>query len=220
MNLPERILFVGAHCDDIELFAGGLLARAAFAHARVGVLTFSAHAGVVDEAAAKRARSEMSENLAWLREESGSAIVDHTTTLLRACSGEFEAQRGALYAAMERLRDEYDLVVTHASTDTNQDHHQIALEAVRVFKAHATVLGGEFPSNDLGDFEPRVYVVLDERSAHAKARMVAHYSSQRFGGRPYLDEEVTLATLRVRGSQVRAAFAEAYSVAARVVVRV
>ena len=219
MNLPERILFVGAHCDDIELFGGGLLARACFAGRRVGVLVFSDHRGVLDEAAAARARGEFNENLAWLRAESRHDVRDHSARMLPACRGAFESERGALYAAMEALRDDYDLVVTHAPTDTNQDHRQVADEAARVFKAHATLLGGEFPNNDLGGFTPHVYVALAARELEAKARMVAHYRSQDFGGRPYIDGEVVLALARVRGSQIREPAAEAFTVVGRVVLR-
>ena len=95
MKLPEAILFVGAHCDDIELFAGGLLARACFSGARVGTLVFSHHAGVVDDEGAARARAEMCENLAWLQAESGAPVTDHTSRLLPACRGRFEAERAA-----------------------------------------------------------------------------------------------------------------------------
>ena len=219
MNLPERILFVGAHCDDVELFAGGLLARACFAGRRVGVLVFSDHRGVLDEAAAARAHGELLENLAWLRAESGTDIHDHCGHMLPACRGAFQSERGALYAAMEALRDDYDLVVTHVSTDTNQDHRQVAEEAARVFKAHVTLLGGEFPNNDLGGFTPQVYIALAPREVDAKARMVAHYRSQNFGGRPYLDSEVVRALARLRGSQIREPAAEAFAVIGRVLVR-
>jgi LmbE family N-acetylglucosaminyl deacetylase len=219
VNLPERILFVGAHCDDIELFGGGLLARACFAGQRVGTLVFSDHRGVLDEAAAARARGEFNENLAWLRAESGTDVRDHSAQMLPACQGAFQSERGALYAAMEALRDDYDLVVTHAPTDTNQDHRQVAEEAARVFKAHTTLLGGEFPNNDLGGFTPHVYVALAPRDVDAKARMVAHYRSQDFGGRPYLGGEVVRALARLRGSQVRESAAEAFAIVGRVVVR-
>jgi hypothetical protein len=120
---------------------------------------------------------------------------------------------------MEALRDAYDLVVTHAPTDTNQDHQQVAEEAARVFKAHATLLGGEFPNNDLGGFTPQVYVSLTPREVAAKARMVAHYRSQDFGGRPYLDGDVVQALARLRGAQIREAAAEAFTVTGRLVVR-
>ena len=219
MNLPERILFVGAHCDDIELFAGGLLARACFAGRRVGVLVFSDHRGVLDETAAVQAHSEFRENLAWLSAESGTALHDHSGAMLAACRGAFQSERGALYAAMEALRDDYDLVVTHAPTDTNQDHRQVAEEAARVLKAHATLLGAEFPNNDLGGFTPQVYVALSPREVDAKARMVAQYRSQNFGGRPYIDGEVVRALARLRGSQIREPAAEAFTVIGRVVVR-
>ncbi len=219
MNLPERILFVGAHCDDIELIAGGLLARACFAGRRVGVLVFSDHRGVLDDQAAARAREELSENLQWLSAESGTAVRDHCESMLPACQGAFQSERATLYAAMEALRADYDLVVTHVPTDTNQDHRQVAEEAARVFKAHATVLGGEFPNNDLGDFAPQVYVGLSPREVAAKVRMVEHYRSQDFGGRPYIDGEVVRALARVRGSQIRAPAAEAFAVVGRVVVR-
>ncbi len=219
MNLPESLLFVGAHCDDIELFAGGLLARACFAGRRVGVLVFSDHRGVLDDTAAAQAHAELRENLAWLSAESGTAVHDHCGAMLPACRGAFQSERGALYAAMEALRDNYDVVVTHAPTDTNQDHRQVAEEAARVFKAHATLLGGEFPNNDLGSFTPQVYVALSPREVEAKERMVARYRSQNFGGRPYIDSDLVRALARLRGSQIREPAAEAFTVIGRVVVR-
>src|SRR5690606_24282678 len=148
MELPRRILFVGAHCDDVELFAGGLLARACRARAEVGILVFSDHRGVVDEQRAAQARAELAENLAWLERETGTRVADHSALWLPACRGAFESERGAIYAELERLRERYDLIVTHAPGDTNQDHQQVVTEARRVFKSHATVLGGEFPAND------------------------------------------------------------------------
>lgn len=219
MKLPSSLLFVGAHCDDIELLAGGLLARACFVGARVGVLVFSDHRGVVAPEVAAQARAEFDANMAWLSGESGAAIVDHTRLLLPACRGAFEAERGEIYEALEALRDQYELVVTHPASDTNQDHRQVAEEAARVFKAHATVLAGEFPNNDLGGARPEVYVVLAEREIDAKARMVTRYRSQQLGGRPYLDEGVVRALSRVRGAQVRAEHAEAFSVLGRAIVR-
>lgn len=219
MILPERILFVGAHCDDIELLAGGLLARACLAGRHVGVLVFSDHRGVLDETAAAQARAEFEDNLSWLQAESGTPIQNHCGAMLRACRGDFQTQRESIYAAMEALRGQYDLVVTHAAADTNQDHRQVWEEAARVFKAHATLLGGEFPNNDLGDFRAQVYVALSPRELEAKVRMVMRYRSQDFGGRPYIDEGVVRALARLRGSQIREAAAEAFTLAGRLVVR-
>lgn len=219
MNLGDRILFIGAHCDDIELFAGGLLARSCASARRVGVLVFSDHRGVLDADTAARARGEFAENMAWLRTEFGADVRDHSDQMLPACRGAFQSERGALYAAMEALRDDYDVAVTHAPTDTNQDHRQVAEEAARVFKAHASLLGGEFPNNDLGGFTPQLYVSLSARELDAKVRMVEHYRSQDFGGRPYLDAEMVRALARLRGSQIRESSAEAFTVVGRVVVR-
>lgn len=219
MKLPGSALFVGAHCDDIELFAGGLLARACRSGARVGVLVFSDHRGVVADEVAAQARAEFAANLRWLEARTGAAIVDHTGFFLPACAGAFEAERGRIYAALEALRDRYELVVTHPLHDTNQDHQQVAQEAARVFKAHATLLAGEFPNNDLGDGRLEVYVPLDAEDVEAKVHMVTAYASQRFGGRPYLDEAVVRALATLRGSQVRARAAEAFFVLGRLIVR-
>jgi LmbE family N-acetylglucosaminyl deacetylase len=219
MELPRRILFVGAHCDDVELFAGGVLARACRTERTVGVLVFSDHRGISTDDEALEARAELAANLASLTERTGADLTDHSELWLPACQGAFEAQRGAIYAAMERVRDRYDLVVTHAPGDTNQDHRQVALEARRVFKSHATVLGGEFLANDVGRFRPHVYVGLSDADVDAKVEMVSRYASQKKNGRPYFDEPVVRSLARVRGSQIREPWAEAFEVLTRVVTR-
>ncbi|MFT3714013.1 MAG: PIG-L family deacetylase [Archangium sp.] len=219
MKLPERILFVGAHCDDVELFAGGSLARACFAKSQVGVLVFSDHRGIVDAQMSAKARAEMQDNMTWLAGESAAHLTDHTALLLPACRGDFEREASTIYAVLEGLRDRYDLVVTHADSDTNPDHQLVAAQVARVFKAHASVWGGEFANNDLGEFGASVFVALSDRELAAKERMVANYRSQAFGGRPYFDSDLVRAQARVRGAQIRVPWAEAFSIGARVVVR-
>lgn len=219
VRLPSSALFVGAHCDDIELLAGGLLSRACRSGVRTGVLVFSDHRGIIGAEAAAQALSEFRSNMSWLAGRTGAAITDHTDFLLPACSGAFEAERGRIYAALEALREKYELVVTHPLHDTNQDHQGVAREAARVFKAHATVLSGEFPNNDLGDGRLEVFVSLEERDIEAKIHMIMAYASQRFGGRPYLDEGVVQALATLRGSQIRERAAEAFFVLSRLIVR-
>ena len=103
-----------AHTELCILAPCGLFARACFRARHVGVLVFSDHRGVLDADTAARARSEFAENVAWLRTESGADVRDHSNQMLPACRGAFQSERGVLYAAMEALRNDYDLVVTHA----------------------------------------------------------------------------------------------------------
>ena len=212
MKLPKRLLFVGAHCDDVELFAGGLLARACEEGLEVGVLVFSDHRGVLPDQLAAQSREELRSNLAWLSRETGTPIVDHSTVMLGACDGSFVTRRAEIYAALEGLREAYDLVVTHASGDTNQDHGQVIEEARRALKAHVTLIGGEFPNNDLDGFRPGLYVTLSAFAVEAKVKMIETYQSQLRNGRPYIDGSLTRALAQVRGSQIRADAAEAFEV--------
>ena len=219
MDLPPSILFVGAHCDDIELFAGGLLARACRLGRDVGVLVVSDHRGVASDAEADRSRVELAQNIDFLHEITGTRPRDHSGLWLPACQGAFERERGAVYSALEALRERYALVVTHPPGDTNQDHRQVVDEVRRVFKLHSSAIGGEFPANDLGSFAPQLYVPLSEEDLAAKVRMIERYQSQRRSHRRYLDETVVRALARVRGSQIHEAAAEAFEVVTRVVLR-
>ncbi len=212
MKLPKRVLFVGAHCDDVELLAGGLLARACEEALDVGVLVYSDHRGVLSDRLAEQAREEFRANLAWLTGETGTPITDHSTLMLGACDGSFLARRAEIYATLEGLRGAFDLVVTHARGDTNQDHRQVVEEATRALKGHTTLVSGEFPNNDMGSFDAGFYVALSSFAVEAKARMIEAYASQRRDGRPYLDGTVARALARVRGSQIRAEAAEAFEV--------
>jgi hypothetical protein len=99
--LPGRVLFVGAHCDDIELIAGGLLARACFSGRRVGTLVFSDHRGVVADTVAAQARAEFQggpTGCAPNRQASATTEGD-----VAGVSGRLESQRSGLYAAMEAV---------------------------------------------------------------------------------------------------------------------
>jgi len=201
----SSLLFAGAHTDDIELLSGGTLSRFSDgAHC----IVFSCHRTVSDSHAAHLECKESFEGIFGL-DSSQFDIFD-----LGACNGDFLAERSFVYEELRKIRDSSrcpDVVVTHSSHDTNQDHQQVAAEVNRVFKSHASILQGEFLNNDLGDQNKNYYVELSEDDIENKVKGILHYHSQQINSRTYFNEEFIRGHASVLGMQINTKFAEVFS---------
>ncbi len=116
------VLAIGAHPDDVELFAGGTLALAAGRGRRVAILDLSAGESATRGTPATRARE-------------AAAAADRLGVGHRECLGLPDSALGAtreqlitLTAALRRLRPR--LVLTHWLEDRHPDHRH-AYELVR-----------------------------------------------------------------------------------------
>ena len=202
----KPVLFIGAHTDDIELFAGGLSSRLK----REGVpqhwITFSSHREVTDY---KQAREEHCQNAAYMAGKGNFDVLDYG-----ACNGEFQQNRKYIYDIILRwvrkLKPQF--VVTHP-WDTNQDHQQIISEALRSLKGEVSLLSGEYPFNDLGTSGlPNLYFKLEEEDVKNKIALILNYKSQYAPHRHYFKPDVWRGLQTLRGAQIGADFAEAYFV--------
>jgi LmbE family N-acetylglucosaminyl deacetylase len=217
MHLPERILAVGAHADDIEIGCSASLAKAIEAGSQVFCCTFSAHDP--HEFPDDDIESE------WRKSIETIGAQRSRLFLLKACKHrEFEERRHFILTELEKIRAEFDpqLVFTHSSFDTNQDHQQVHQEVVRVFKRHCTILGWEFPSNDIV-FESRAFSTIAARHLQKKYQALQCYASQkrawdernaRYGykTRGYLDMEYLSSWANIRGYQIGEQMAECFEV--------
>ncbi len=121
-SAPQRILFVGAHPDDAEFSAGGLLQRAARAGHQVMLVSLTdGRAGHQQMPAAE---------LAARRREEAAAAAAHLAARLEIWSqrdGELEptlALRQQLIGTIRRF--EPDLLITHRPADYHPDHRATA----------------------------------------------------------------------------------------------
>lgn len=205
----SKVLFVGAHTDDVELFAGGLLAKLARTGSTLKTLTFSSHRGVTDHVAAAK---EHRRNIASMGSKASCTLFD-----LEACTTRidgFQQKRELVYTA---IVDEVkglapDLVVTHLPSDTNQDHQQIAAEVNRALKGLTSIVYGEYPFNDLGTFQPQMFVKLTKADVEKKIELIRGYESQFALHRKYFDPDVWFGLAKVRGAQIGVDYAEAFQV--------
>jgi LmbE family N-acetylglucosaminyl deacetylase len=101
-----------------------------------------------------------------------------------------------------------DLVFLPSSADIHQDHQTIHNEGKRAFKFNMA-LGYELPWNNF-NFNTDFYTVLDETLVKRKIELINLYSSQKF--RNYSDEEFLKSLLRIRGTQIKTPYAEAFEV--------
>lgn len=205
----SRVLFVGAHADDVELFAGGLLAKLARTGSALKTLTFSSHRGVTDHVAAAK---EHRANIASLGPTASCTLLD-----LGACTTGatgFQAKRGLVYAEIDNAVRTFDpdLVVTHLPSDTNQDHQQVADEVNRACKGLTSIVYGEYPLNDLGTFQPQMFVELTRDDVDRKIQLIRGYESQYAPHRKYFDPDVWFGLAKVRGAQIGVDYAEAFQV--------
>lgn len=198
-DAPLRVLCLGAHCDDIEIGAGGTLRRLlrerADVHVRWEVLASTPEREV-------EARASAAELLA--------GAAEATVEVHRFRESYFPEQWAALKDHLFEVRARFaaDLVLTHHRHDRHQDHRTIAELSWNAFRDHL-LLEYEVPKyeGDLG--RPNVFVALDEDVAAEKVDgLLRHFPSQ--AGKPWFDAEAFRSLLRLRGLECNARWAEAF----------
>ncbi|MFD4630666.1 PIG-L deacetylase family protein [Streptomyces sp. NPDC058284] len=197
----DRIVAVGAHCDDIAIGAGGTLLALCLARPgiRVDALVLTGGGG-------EREQEERAALTAFC------PGADLRLTVLKLTDGRLPAQWDEAKAAVEELRGQSDpdLVLAPRTDDAHQDHRGLAQLMTTAFRDHL-VLGYEIVKwdGDLG--RPVAYQPLSPETAERKVRLLQeHYPSQRH--RPWYDREAFLGLARIRGIECHARYAEAFAV--------
>lgn len=196
------MLAIGAHCDDVEIGAGGtLLQWASEGHlARVDVMICSS---TPERAAEAREAAH-----AFLQDV---PQVDVTVHAFR--DGFLPHEGPAVKEAFEALKmlGTPDVILTHWRDDRHQDHRLVSDLTWNTFRDHL-VLEYEIPKYD-GDLgQPNAFVAVSQEHVARKWELLRqHYRSQ--GDRYWFTEDTFRGLMRIRGIEARSAsgFAEAFT---------
>lgn len=197
---PLRILALGAHADDIEIGAGGTVLRLLAERPDVDVLW-----AVLTGDDARRVEAESSAR--GLLEGASGVTFAHGGFR----DGHLPAQMSALkeWAGETLAPFRPHLVLTTGLEDRHQDHRQTADLAWQTFRG-ATIAEVEIPKWDGDTVRPNTFVRLDDATAQAKVdHLMSHFPSQQTKG--WYDADTFRATLRLRGIEAGARWAEAFT---------
>ncbi|MEJ3747164.1 PIG-L family deacetylase [Actinomycetes bacterium KLBMP 9797] len=192
------VVALGAHPDDIEIAAGGLLLSLAAASPGLRV-----HYVLLTGAPERQAEARAAAQAFLPGAELTFALHALPDGRLPA---HWSAAKEAVEAAAAVLRPQ--LVLAPWAGDAHQDHRTVA-ELVPTAFRDAVALHYEIPKwdGDLG--RPTVYVPLTDEVARRKVALL-HDSFPSQKARDWWDDEVFLGLARLRGMECRARYAEAY----------
>ncbi|MCP3919090.1 MAG: PIG-L family deacetylase [bacterium] len=185
---PLRILCLGAHCDDIEIGAGGTVRRLIADREAVDV-HWTVFASNPEREGEARASAECF--LAGAR----SAAID----VRGFRESYFPDQWSAIKDAFEDVRATFDpdVVLTHHKSDAHQDHRVVSELTWNTFRNHL-VLEYEIPKYDADLGRPGLFVPLSVEAVERKvADILEHFPSQ--ASRNWFDAETLRGLMRVRG---------------------
>jgi LmbE family N-acetylglucosaminyl deacetylase len=189
----REVLCLAAHCDDVEIGCGGLLAtlRAARPDVRVTAVMLCSD-GV------RRRESQA----ALARLAGGSRGLDLRFFGFR--DGYFPADWSAIKETIVGLRANYkpDLVLTHWEHDRHQDHRIVSELTWNTFRDHL-ILEYEIPKWDGDIGRPGVYVPLSADIVKLKiAALIECFASQ--ADKPWFTADTFHGLMRLRGLECRA----------------
>lgn len=201
----KKILMIGAHTDDIEIMCGGTIAKFIELGCEVFYTTFSfADKSLPEGFPEGTTKTELIKATAVLGIPSENLILfDYEVRI-------FPSIRQDILENLILLRNEIkpDLVMTHNSNDTHQDHKTVSEETFRAFKQVSSIWGFEsFKNNKI--FSSDLYVLLNKTHIEKKIRAVSKYKSQmtKFDSRTALEGLATY-----RGLQIKTRYAECFEV--------
>jgi LmbE family N-acetylglucosaminyl deacetylase len=198
---PLKVLFLGAHSDDIEIGCGGAVLELLKTRPDVEIkwVVFSAPNVRGEEA---RAAARL-----FIGDRAEQAVELHEFR-----DGFFPVQLEAVKNTFEAIARSFkaDIVFTHRREDRHQDHRTLSDLAWNTFR-RALIFEYEIPKWD-GDLGiPNVFLPLSAEAMDMKVRLLMEaFATQR--SKDWFDHETFRGLARLRGMECRApsGFAEAF----------
>jgi LmbE family N-acetylglucosaminyl deacetylase len=198
---PLKVIFLGAHSDDIEIGCGGTIMRLIreYADLEVTWVVFSA-LGERGEEAQKSARE-------YLKDVKCKEIMVHEYR-----DGYFPYCGAEIKDIFEQLKRAMvpDVIFTHFRDDRHQDHRVLSDLTWNTWRDHF-ILEYEIPKYD-GDLgSPNFFVSLDGDLCRNKVDLLMRYF-QTQGNKHWFSPETFNALLRLRGVECKSdgGYAEAF----------
>ena len=198
MPVVESVVAIGAHPDDIEIGAGGLLLTLAAANPGLRV-----HYVLLTGSADRQEEARAAAKVFLPGAEVTFALHELPDGRLPAHWGQTKDHLHDAAATLDPA-----LVICPAGHDAHQDHRLVAELVPTVFR-DTQALQYEIPKwdGDLG--RPNLYLPLSDAVAHRKVELLrTWYPSQRH--HDWWDDEVFLGLARLRGMECRARYAEGF----------
>jgi LmbE family N-acetylglucosaminyl deacetylase len=194
-------LFLGAHCDDIEIGCGGTLLRLVkeYPNSRFVWVVLSS-----DTMRAKEVRQSYARFL--------DAAADKRLHIEQFRNGYFPYVGASIKDYFEQLKSKEnpDLIFTHYRHDLHQDHRLVSELTWNTFRDHC-IFEYEVPKYDGDVGSPNVFFSITRETGERKADYIEKcYRSQH--SHRWFTRETFLALMRLRGIECNAeeGLAEAY----------
>ena len=196
----RKILFVGAHPDDIEIGCGALLAHIS-GSIEVFCATVSDNQKIpgLQNLVAEHYRSM---NILGVPED--KVVVNDFETR------NFPRDRQSILEFLYELGRSFspDIVFVHSQADIHQDHAVVTTEALRAFRG-TTVLGFDVLRSSYGFF-PHFLVEVTEKDAELKLKALDEYET--YKSKYYFSPEIIRSTLVRHGALAERPFAEGFDI--------
>ena len=196
----NKVLFIGAHPDDIELGCGALIAHIAD------------ESDVVCVTLSDNQKNPLLKNV--LKEHDRSMAIlgvgKENTVVAQFETRNFSRDRQEILEYLYEINRTHkpDIVFVHSQADIHQDHAVVTMEALRAFRG-TTVLGFDVFRSSYGFF-PHFLVEVNEDDVERKIQALAEY--QTYADKYYFDPGVIRATLVRHGALAEREFAEGFDI--------
>lgn len=196
----KRVLFLGAHPDDIELGCGALLHHIV---RKTDVLCVTLSDNQKNPIL-KNVVDEHYEAMAVLEVPREKIILGPFATRV------FPDARQEILEYFLKLRRDFqpDLIFVHSKQDVHQDHNTMTDEALRAFRG-ITVLGFDVVRSSYGFF-PHFLVEVTDEDVNKKIEALSRYETYR--DRYYFNSELTRSIMVRHGALAERPFAEGFDI--------